>query len=162
MVDAATVIAGRPERLRAILDQQGQSAGPPPALKHMLGTVERANQFWVISCGGFGRRMAPRSTGSDILNGILTRLSNLKVTGSVSDGVVVDAEGQCATPEQAETLQSALRMMIGLARLRARDRPALTGLLDGIAVSRRERLVCADARWPGELLARVLAEAGSR
>ena len=160
LVDASTIVAGRPDCLRATVDRIGQPAGPPPALEEMVKTVERVNQFWAVSIGGLTSGVAPEQGNLAMLNRLLEKLKNFKASGSLSDRLVVNAEGECGSPEDAETLQSALRMMIGLVRLGARGRPALTGLCDAIAVSRQEHHVLLDAELSGELLEQVLAEAG--
>lgn len=157
-MNSSTVIAGPPDRVRAIIDLRENSPGAPAALMEMLKTIDRSNQVWAVATGGFTPAVPPPPGHLANLDHMLRKLKTLKVTGNFHDGLIFNAVGECATPEDAETLQSALRAMQGLARFGLRGEPAILTALDAIGIGRRENVVEIDATIPAELLSRILAE----
>ncbi len=156
-MNATTAVAGPPKRLRAIIDLRGRDAGPPAALMEMLKTVDRSNQIWAVSLGG--PRWSATAPGARfaLLDSLLRKVRTVKAGVRVEDGLLFRAEGVCAGPADAEALGSALRAMIGMARLGARDRPALQALYDTISVRSRHEKVEVRADVPSGVLARLVA-----
>jgi len=83
---------------------------------------------------------------------LLRKLNSLKAMVNLSSGAIFHAEAQCATPEDTETVQSAVRAIAGFARLGIRDRPALLAAIDTVAAGTQGTTVNIDADIPAELL----------
>ena len=157
-LNPSTAAAGRAAILRSILDHRSESTGLPKRLEERVKTIEPENQFWAVAIGGL-----PVPADADLGNWgnfarVLERIAGITIGAVVGDGVVLAARGQCSSPADAETLETALRGLLGLARLSMRDRPALVSLSETIAISRLETTVELHADIPADLLDRLLDE----
>ncbi len=156
LLDDTTAAAGSPARLRALIDGTASKGGPPTALLEIVKTIDSSNQIWMAARGGWNGKVASGSRILAPIGRILRKVDSMKAGCKVSDGVLVEAQGECATAEDAETLQSGLRAMIGFLRLGLSKKPELRNLLDTITVSRREHLVEIHAEVPPELAGNLL------
>jgi hypothetical protein len=158
-MNASTAVAGRPARIRQIIDQRDEASGPSRELLDLIAKIDRSNQIWAVSRGGFA---SPESqlTGPMVnLDRVLRKIESMRAMGNLSDGLVFSAIGDCATPEDGETLRSALKALLGLARFGTREKPAIQGLYDTIVIGGLEGTVAIDATVSPSLLDDVLAEA---
>jgi len=157
-MNATTAVVGRPERLRRIIDQRSQSHKPPDMLLEKIKSIDRSSQIWVVSIGGFAQSGVPAQGNMANLDPLLRRLKSLTAAVNLNSGAVVTAVGDCASAEDAETLRSALRTLIGLSRMGLRDQPATQAVLEKFAIGREENLLHLGADIPSDLLSRLLAE----
>jgi hypothetical protein len=157
-LNPSTAVAARAAVVRSILDHRSDSTGVPRPLAERLKAIEPENQLWAVAAGGLPLPAAADAGNWSNFGRLLERMHGLSVSGAVSDGLVVAAEGDCASATDAETIETALRGLLGLARLSLRGRPALVSLSDTIAVSRRQSAVAIHADVPADLLDRLLDE----
>jgi hypothetical protein len=158
-MNASTAVAGRPSRIRQVIDQRDEASGPSRELVDLIAKIDRSNQIWAVSRGGF---TSPESqlTGPMVnLDRVLRKIESLRAMGNFSDGLVFSAVGDCATAEDAETLRSALKALIGLAQFGSRAKPALQGLYETVVIGGLEATVEIDATVSPSLLDGVLSEA---
>lgn len=158
-MNPTTAVAARPERLRALIDSRGASGGPPPALMKMMNTIDRSNQVWLVALGGRNQAVRPRAGYLAPFAGILQRVTRLTAELKFNRSIVLNASGECTSATDAESLQSALRVMIGLVRLGAHHRPAIGSLMDAFAVSHQDRVVEIHASVSPELADRLFPAA---
>lgn len=157
-MNPTTAVAGPPERLHAIIDRRGQGASPPAGLLEMVEAIDRSNQIWAAALGGSAWTQVPPEGNFAAAVSILRKVRYAKAGVNLREGFVFEAEAGCANARDADTLQSTIRAIIGLARLGARDRPALQALYDSILVRRQEAVVEVHASVPSGLLDQLLAE----
>ncbi len=118
-MNATTVVAGPPNRVKDVIDLRSDSAGPPTALLALTESIDRSNQIWAVSTGGFAPA-EPRQGVVANLDRLLRSVKNLKAMANLRDRLVFQAVGECETPDAAEKLQSTLKTMVGLARFATR------------------------------------------
>jgi hypothetical protein len=157
-MNSTTAVAGPPERVKEVIDLRSDSAGPPEALLELANTIDRSNQIWAVSIGGFAPSASPQQGVMANLDRVLRSIRNLKAMGNFSDGLIFHSVGECDNPEDAEMLESTLKAMLGLARFGTRDRPAFLALLDKVAIGRLEQRVELDFNISADLLDQLIAE----
>ena len=157
-VDSSTLLAGRPAVVRSIIDRRDEFTGVPAPLLEKMESIEPGNQIWAASLGGVARSPVPEAGNLGNAARLLERIQGATLAANLKKGLVFTARGEYASPEDAETLQGALRAVLGLARLGLRDKPALAAFCDAITVSRQELVVEVHADVTAELLGEVLAE----
>lgn len=160
-MDSATALAATPEVLRSLIDQHDEFTGVPAPLLEKLNSIEGGNQIWAVSLGGFMNSPPPEAGNLGNAFKLFQGIQGLTMAANLSRGLVFVARGECASAEDAETLQGALRGLIGFARLGMRKQPSMIGLLDAIAVGRQELVVELRADIAAELLEKVLRELDS-
>ena len=150
-VNPSALVTGPPQLLRSILDNRGR-ASPPAGLLAKLEEVGRENQLWAVSLGGFsgdglagGRRMSE-------LAGIFGKLRGFRAAAALGEGLSLQVEGDCANGREAESLQSALRILLAVARGKVKEQAAMAALYDAVRVSRQEAKVRIEAEMPPELV----------
>lgn len=158
-LNPSTAAVSRAAVLRSLLDGRNQYTGLPKALADRVKMIEPENQLWAVAAGGVSPFSAEKFPGDwSNFARLLERIRGLTAAAALSDGVALTARLECASPEDAETLETAARGMLGLARLTLRDRPGLAGLSDVVALSRQENRLAIDASIPAEMLERLLEE----
>lgn len=158
-LNPSTAAVSRAAVLRSLLDRRTEFTGLPKALEDRVQTIEPENQLWAVAAGGVWPFSAEKLPGDwSNFARLIERVRGLTAAAALSDGVALTARLECASPEDAETLETAARGMLGLARLTLRDRPGLAGLSDVVAVSRQENRLAIDASIPAEMLGRLLEE----
>jgi hypothetical protein len=158
-VNATTAVAGPVRRLRAVIDQRGGAARPPPALLKMTEGIDRSNQVWAVALGG--PPLPEGEVNGPMLNlaRILRKIDRFRAMANLLDGLIFAAEAECATPEDAQTLHSALQALVGLGRFGVKDRPATAAALDAVSVLRNEATVQVNATLPAPVVEELLREA---
>jgi len=158
-LNPSTAAVSRAAVLRSLLERRNEFTGLPRALEDRIRTIEPENQLWGVAIGG----MPPLP--EEALQGdwgnfaqLLERIRGVTAAAALGDGVTITGRAECASPEDAETLETAARGILGLARLTLRDRPGLASLSDLVAVSRQESRLAIDASIPPEVLERLLEE----
>jgi len=158
-LNPSTAAASRAAVLRSLLDRRNEFTGLPKALEDRIRTIEPENQLWAVAIGGVPP-LPEEALKGDWGNfaQLLERIRGVTAAAAVGDGVTFVARADCSSAEDAETLETAARGVLGLARLTLRDRPGLAALSDVVAVSRQESRLAIDASIPPELLERLLEE----
>jgi len=114
-ISSSTAAMGATESLRYLLDRRGTSKGPPAAVAAQMKDIPAEAQFWAVYAGG------PVDLGFTGNLGNINKLVNSIQTGSVyfdlRTGLSGVAIGDCATNQEAEDVQGALKAFIGLGRL---------------------------------------------
>jgi len=156
-MNATTALAGRPGRLRTVIDQRDTGAQPPADLLSLAGGIGASCQMWAVARGG---RKPPPDLPEPVgrlLADILPKLRHARVTIEARDTLLLTAEAECRTPDDAETLRSAANAFIGFTRLQRNRRPALREALDLLSVQREGTLVRLAVELPAPLLEELLA-----
>ncbi len=156
-MNASTALAGSPNRVRQIIDQRDQAAGPPQELIRLIEGIDRSNQIWAVSRGGFSTPEEGLRGPAANLDRVLRKVESFRAMANLNNGMLFRAEGTCQTAEDAETLRSAVKALIGLARFGGRDKPDLVALYDTIAIGGTEDTVTIDADVSVQLLDAVIA-----
>jgi len=137
-LNSTTAVAGPAPLLHAVIDRRSAShVETPPALKQAR-SVPAGSQIWVAAIGQ-----------SPLLSDAIPETGNLsnlhKVLGSMqgvwagvkfAEGASTQAEGSCLNEEDAKALGTAIKGIIGLARLRTPDdETMLLRVLDSFQVT---------------------------
>ncbi|MCP5115373.1 MAG: hypothetical protein GY953_31480 [bacterium] len=156
-VNTTTALLGKPELLRAIIDDREKSAGIPAPLLETVESIEYGNQVWLAAVDGWS---TPPETTGNLGNfwRLLDRIESITMAANFRSGMFLVAEGACASAEEAESLEGALRAILGLARLGARDRPATASLIENTGLNKTESVVELTLDVAPELLKQVLRE----
>lgn len=163
-LNPTTAIAGSPAAVRAIIDQRDGPGHRPSPLLDRVKAISSRNQFWMVSSGGFGalEKAIPSEGNFANLGRIVAMLDAASATADLSNGLELSAEGICRSEADAQTLNDALRGMIGLARLTTADNESqLLRAYDSLQVSRTGRTVRLHAPLPPDLLDQLLTKAES-
>jgi len=158
-LNPSTAALSRGAVLRSLLDRRNEFTGLPRALEDRIRTIEPENQLWAVAIGGMPPLPEEALEGGwGNLARLLERIRSITAAAAVANGVTLAARAECSSPEDAETLETASRGLLSLARLTLRDRPGLAALSDVVAVSRQESRLAIDASIPPEQLERLLEE----
>jgi len=155
-MNATTAVAGNPERLRKIIDQRDSDVKPPGDLLALAYTIDGSNQIWAVAQGGRSFPAVVPGALGHTLSEVLPKLRHARVMVDVQDRVLLRADGECFTPEDAETLRSALKAFIGLAKLQKKGAPALRKLLEQASVTGEASTVGFTVEAPPDLLRALL------
>ncbi len=118
-LNPSTAVVGRPEAVKAVLDQRGQSNGPPRALQAQLERIGPGNQIWAVGIGSAVLAQAAPSTGNLANLGTVLRLvQSFRMAVEAGAGVQLTATALCRNPSDADSLAGALRFFTALAGLK--------------------------------------------
>jgi hypothetical protein len=162
-MNSTTAVAGRPAQLRSIVDQFGRSTGIPAPLRTKVDFLPANSQLWAVALGGFQKLPVPKTGNLSNLGRMLAMLESATVAADLRSGINITAQGRCPTEKDATTLESALRGLIGLARLSTPDnRPDLLRFYDAIQVNREQNSVRLNADIPLDLFDKLLKSLGEK
>jgi hypothetical protein len=113
----STAVIGSRDNVNAAL----ASTGLPPALAGLLPEVATGAQLWAISTSDFKNFRAPERSNLQNLETLAGGLQAFAASADLRFGLQFRATGFCSTPEDAVKIQTALRGLMGLARLSASD-----------------------------------------
>jgi hypothetical protein len=147
-LNPSTVVTGRPEAVRAILDQRGQSNGPPRGLREQIERIPPADQMWAVGAGFAAAGDVPAAGGLANLAQALQFVDTFRAGAIAGTGLTLSATASCRTAEDAESLAGALRVMSGLAKL-GRD----------VRIEQTQRNVQIDASLPPEVVEKLAGNA---
>ena len=118
-MNPSTAVAGRPDAVRAILDNRGQSSGPPPALEKQIELIGPENQIWAVGAGSAElAQAAPRAGNLANLGAALRLMETFRIAAQASAGIRIAATARCRNQEDAGSLSGALRFFAMLAGLK--------------------------------------------
>ncbi len=158
-VNSTSVVAGRPDSVKFILDQRGQAKGPPAALWQMARSIPSDNQIWLAATGGFGglAKGAPRAGNLGNMARVFSMLESATAGADLRNGLKAFVHGAARTDEDARTLADGVRGLLGLARLSTPDnQPELLKVYDGIQVEQQERTVRVNVALSPEVFEKAL------
>jgi hypothetical protein len=88
-MNPSTAVAGRPEAVRAILDQRGQSSGPPQILERQIELIGPQNQIWAVGAGSAAlEQAAPHSGNLANLATALRLVDSFRIAAEVVAGAL--------------------------------------------------------------------------
>ena len=150
-MNPSTVVAGRPEAVRAILDDRGRSSGPPPVLEKQIELIGPENQVWAVGAGSAELAQAAPHTGNLANLGTARRLVEcFRIAAEAGAGVRLTATARCRKEEDAGSLSGALRFFAMLAGLKTSN---------GIHIESGGTEVRIDASIPPETLDKLAGQA---
>jgi hypothetical protein len=118
-MNPTTVVAGRPEAVRQILDNRGRSNGPPPALERQIELIGPRNQIWAVGAGSAElARAAPRAGNLANLAVALRLVQSFRIAAEVRDGALLTASASCRSDRDAASLAGAIRFFAAMAGLK--------------------------------------------
>jgi hypothetical protein len=158
-LNSTTAAAGRVHLLHALIDRRSASRVETPAVLEHTRSLPAGSQIWVAAIGQ-----------SPLLGDAIPETGNLanlrKVLGSMqgvwagvkfAEGASMQAEGSCLNEEDAKSLGTAIKGIIGLARLRTPDNETiLLRVLDSFQVTQIGTRLQFRADLSGDLLAYFL------
>ena len=163
LVDQTVFAAGDTEQLKAMVDAQEKSAGPPASMKPLLARMPSTALIW--GAYGGGALKLPFADSSNLSN--IKKIVSMIQTGTLylnlDTGVNGLAEGTSANDQNAEQLESGLRALIGLGRLAVpANQPDLQRVWDGLRPTREDREVKLHIDEPADLIEQISKMIGGR
>ncbi len=127
-MNPTTAIAGRPQAIRALIDQRGSSSGVPPRLAPELAAIEPGSQIWVAGLGE-AYAIVPRTGNLGNIATALKLVERFHAAADLRAGARIDATALCRSSQDAESLAAALNAFVAFARLgNPRYQPAAAAL----------------------------------
>lgn len=149
-VNPTSVVAGRPDSVKFILDQRAESKGPPVALWELAGTIPADDQIWLAANGVLPDSIPNAAKVSSLVESV-------KAGADLRNGLKAFVVGTARTSEDARTLADAVRGFLSLARLGTRGgQPGLLKLYDGVQVEQQDRAVRVNVALSQETFDQVL------
>jgi hypothetical protein len=150
-MNPSTAVAGRPEAVRAILDDRGQSSGPPPALEKQIELIGPENQIWAVGAGSAELEQAAPHTGNLAnLGNALRLMETFRIAVQAGTGARIAATARCRNEQDAGSLSGALRFFSMLAGLKTSS---------GLHIDSSGTDVRIDASIPPETIAKLAGQA---
>ena len=152
-VNSSTALAGAGTAVCGLLDRRAASRGIPPALEEQIRNLPPGAEIWIASAARLGGLPIPLEGNWANLNRIVESIQAGSLGVALGNGVEVSARGSCATEQDAQGLQDAMRGLIGLGRLTTpSSQSELLRLYDSIQVGRQGREVSLSAMVPPDLV----------
>jgi hypothetical protein len=161
-INPTTAVAGRPALLRSLLDSKDQAKdGNVPVLLEKAGQIPSTNEIWFTGIGGVRSVPVPPSSNLDNLNRMIQSVQSFHGGADLGTGVKVAVEAICATPEDTQRINGALKGIIGMARLSTDEKQRdLLRFYDAIEISSEQNTVRVNAEFPEEVLDTVMRIVG--
>jgi hypothetical protein len=153
-VNPGTVLAGRPEAVRSIIDQRGGSTGPPRPLADEIASIPPDNQVWAAGAGPRLDRIAPQRGNLGNIATALRLVERFRAAADLRAGAKLSIVALCRSEHDAESLDGALHAFLALGRL---DRSWIGRASDAIRIERQERTVRIDGAVPEDVLESLVA-----
>jgi len=155
-MNASTALAGRPERIKAIIDQRDSEAAPPADLLALAGEIDDSAQIWAVVLGGRKPPPGVLEPLRRLLEDILPKIERARAAVKVGETLALNVEAECRNLDDAETLRSAANAFLGFTRLQRNEGPALREALDRLSVQREGALVKLTVELPAPLVKKLL------
>ena len=150
-MNPSTAVAGRPDAVRAILDDRGQSSGPPPGLEKQIELIGPENQIWAVGIGSAElAQAAPHIGNLANLGTVLRVVETFRIAAQAGAGVRITATARCRNQEDAGSLSGALRFFAMLAGLKTSS---------GVHIESSGAEVRIDASIPPETIEKLAGQA---
>lgn len=156
----ATVMAGRTDVLKRVIDAKEKAPLPPMDLLNAARALPGDHQFWFVSTLGIDRTIAPLSFGGMRLNQVPVRVDRITGSGKVGVGFHLDVKAESSDANSLSQIHGALKAMLAFARLNTNESEAdLMRFYDGVRVDADKQAVRIQTDVPEALIERVLNNA---
>jgi hypothetical protein len=163
LVDQTVFAAGDTEQLKAMVDAQEKSVGPPAAMKPLLARMPSTTQIWAAYSGGALKLPIDANSNLGNINKIVSMIQTGTISLNLDTGVSGLAEGTSGSDQGAEQLDSGLRALIGFGRLSVpENQPDLQRVWDGLRPTRENREVKLHIDEPEDLIGQLAKLLGGR
>jgi hypothetical protein len=154
-LNPSTAVAGRPEAVKSLLEQRGNSSGPPPPLSGEISQIAPENQIWVAGIAGSGQlaRAVPQSGNLGNIATALNLMERFRAAADLRNGARISAVALCRSEQDAESLSGALRVLIAFAGI---GNPAYRSATDAVHIEQQQRTVRLDGSIPENVLESLL------
>jgi len=153
LISPSVIGYGPTPALRWLIDQKGNSTGPPAALTAQLKEMPAEAVLWAAYGGGL--TSLPFNAPGDManMNKIIASIQSGSVYLDLRTGVNGLATGTCGSEQDAKMLYDSLRALQGLGRMAiAKEQPERGRILDGLRVTQESRKVNIHIEEPEELV----------
>ena len=151
-IRAGTAVAGPVDAVRSALSGGRMAA----TLEPLLSGVDAVAQVWAVSTSDFAQLRAPERSNLQNLEKIAGSLRSVTAWADLRTGIRLRIAGNCAEEDDARRLHSAIRALIGMGRLAARDnQPDLLKVFDALDVRQEGRLVRASVHLTADQFTRL-------
>lgn len=136
LINSTTAAAGDAADLRRLIDERGNSRGPPAAMTVLVKEIPANAQFWAAYGGGPIRLPFDENSNLGNLNRVLASIQSGTLWFDLSSGISGLADVNCGSDDGAQKLEGALKALVGIGRLSVpRDQPQLAQAYDRIVVT---------------------------
>jgi len=153
LISPSVIGYGPTPALRWLIDQKGNSTGPPAALTVQLKEMPAEAVLWAAYGGGL--TSLPFNAPGDManMNKIIASIQSGSVYLDLRTGVNGLATGTCGSEQDAKMLYDSLRALQGLGRMAiTKEQPERGRILDGLRVTQESRKVNIHIEEPEELV----------
>jgi hypothetical protein len=137
-------LAGRAVAVRRVIDQRGNSNGPPAPLAAEIAAIPPENQVWIAGLGAASQAV-PRQGNLGNIATALRLVERFRAAADLRSGAHVTATALCRNPQDAASLAAALQAFLGFARLRD---PHYQEAATAVHITLEERTVRIDGALP--------------
>lgn len=157
LVDQTVFAAGDTEQLKAMVDAQEKSAGPPAAMKPLLARMPSTAQIWAAYGGGALKLPIDANSNLSNVNKIVSMIQTGTINLNLDTGLSGLAETTSGSDQDAEQLESGLRALIGFGRLSVpANQPDLQRVWDGLRPTREGHEVKLHVDEPEDLIGQLV------
>ena len=154
-------MAGPEAELQASARRFGQEAAMPARFVKSLQSMPSDVAFWAVTIGMPSLPDVPPRSNLANLPKLLQGVELGTLHGRLEDGFRLGANASCASQDDAREIETALKGMIGIARLSAPNgKPELLRAFDGIKVEQSGTDVRLEANLPAETIEALRGMAG--
>ena len=153
LISPSDIGYGPTPALRWLIDQKGNSTGPPAALAAHLKEMPAEAVLWAAYGGGL--TSLPFNAPGDManMNKIIASIQSGSVYLDLRTGVNGLATGTCGSEQDAKMLYDSLRALQGLGRMAiTKEQPERGKILDGLRVTLESHKVNIHIEEPEELV----------
>lgn len=163
LVDQTVFAAGDTEQLKAMVDAQEKSAGPPAAMKPLLARMPSTTEAWAAYSGGALKLPIDANSNLGNINKIVSMIQTGTINLNLDMGLTGLAEGTSGSEQDAEQLESGLRALIGFGRLSVpANQPDMQRVWDGLRPTREGSDVKLHIDEPSDLIEQISKLLGGR
>lgn len=155
-LNPSTALAGQPKAVKSILEQRGNSTGPPRPLSDEIAQIPPDSQIWAVGMGGPGQlaRAVPQGGNLGNIATALKLVERFRAAADLRSGAKISAVALCRSERDAESLGGALQVFLALARM---SNPGFRSAADAIHIEQQQGSVRLDASLPEDVLQSLVA-----
>jgi hypothetical protein len=142
LINSTTGALGQVAPLKALIDERGNSNGPPANMEALIKQIPVQAQFWAAYGGGPIHLPFDENSNLGNLNRLLGSIQTGTIWFDLSTGLTGSGEASCATDQSAQQIEGALKALVGLGRLSVpKNQPDLAQVYDRIQVTQDGHMV---------------------